>query len=216
MGQLHSNDFSGLHTKWDSYTPVKYKSNLINNLLHRAHQISSSFTLLHKEFNQISLVLEKNGCPKNFQNKLINRFMKKHYGEDIAKKIFSRTLELKSLLCGYHFIHEISPQIGNEINSFCAKLDFETKFLIINDTYSSKNVFKHKEQRKIFHQYGVVYEIKCDCGSSYIGQTSRNLITRINNHDPSSKTPQDTDVTRHLTDNPNHTVCFNNPIIILG
>ena len=43
---------------------------------------------------------------------------------------------------------------------------------------------------------------------------SRNLIIRINNHDPSSKTPQDTGVTRHLTDNPNHADCFNNPIIL--
>ena len=47
--------------------------------------------------------------------------------------------------------------------------------------------FKHKEQQQILHQYGVVYETSCNCGSSYIGQTSRNLITRINNHDPSSK-----------------------------
>ena len=75
-------------------------------------------------------------------------------------------------------------------------------------------MFKHKEQQQILHQYGVVYKISCNCGSSYIGQTSRNLITRINNHDPSSKTPQNTDVTRHLTDNPNHAVCFNNPIIL--
>ena len=55
--------FSGLYTRWDSYTPTKYKSNLINNLLHRAHQICSSFTLFHKEFNQISLVLGKKRLP---------------------------------------------------------------------------------------------------------------------------------------------------------
>ena len=112
------------------------------------------------------------------------------------------------------FIREISPQIEKEINSFCAKLAFETKFLLINDTYSLKNVFKQKEQQQILYQYGVVYEISCNCGSFYIGQTAWNLITRINNHDPSSKTPQDTDVTRYLTDNPNHTVCCNNLIIL--
>ena len=59
-----------------------------------------------------------------------------------------------------------------------------------------------------------MYEISCNCRSSYIGPTSRNLITRINNHDPSSKTPQDMDATRHLTDNSNHAVCFNNPSIL--
>ena len=81
--------FSGLYTKWDSYTRTKYKRNLINNLLHRAHQICRSFTLLHKEFNQIkfkqiSLVLEKNGYPKNFLNKHINRFIEK--GETLRKR----------------------------------------------------------------------------------------------------------------------------------
>ena len=50
-----------------------------------------------------------------------------------------------------------------------------------------------------------------DLGISYIDQTSRNAIIRINNHDHSAKTLQDTDFTRHLTYNPNHTVCFNNP-----
>ena len=39
------------------------------------------------------------------------------------------------------------------------------------------------------------------------------MIARINNHDP-SKTPQDTDITRHLTNNTNHIVCFKNPIIL--
>ena len=80
--------FSGLYTKWHSYTPTKYKRNLINNLLHRAHQICSSFTLLHKECNQISSVLEKNGYPKNFLNKHINRFMEKHYGRHPQKNYF--------------------------------------------------------------------------------------------------------------------------------
>ena len=55
---------SGLYTKWDSYTPTKYKTNLITNLLHRAHQICSSSTLLRQEFNQISLNLEKKWLPK--------------------------------------------------------------------------------------------------------------------------------------------------------
>ena len=140
--------------------------------------------------------------------------MEKHYGKDIPKENIFKDLRVKKFFMRLPFIRENSPQIEKEINSFFAKLDFEVKFLLINDTYSLKNVFKHTEQQQILHQYGVVYEISCNCGSFYIGQTSRNLITRIDNHDPSSKTPQDTDVTRHLTDNPNHAVCFNNPIIL--
>ena len=140
--------------------------------------------------------------------------MEKHYGKDIPKENIFKDPRVKKFFMRSPFIREISRQIEKGIKSFFAKLDFETNFLLLNDTYSLKNVFKHKEQQQILHQYGVVYEISCNCGSSYIGQTSRNLITRINNHDPSSKTPQDTDVTRHLTDNPNHAICFNNPIIL--
>ena len=33
------------------------------------------------------------------------------------------------------FFREISLEIEKENNSFCANLDFETKFLLINDTY---------------------------------------------------------------------------------
>ena len=39
--------------------------------------------------------------------------------------------------------------------------------------------------------------------AGFISQTSWNLITCINNHSPTSKTLQNTDVIRHLTDNPN-------------
>ena len=152
--------------------------------------------------------------PKTFLTSTLTVLWKNTTKKTSPKKIFSRTRELKSFFMRLPFIREISPQIEKEINSFFVKLDFETKFLLINDTYSLKNVFEHKEQQQILHQYGVVYEISCNCGSLYIGQTSRYLIIRINNHDPSSKTPQDTDVTRHLTDNPNHAVCFNNPIIL--
>ena len=97
---------------------TKYKRNLINNLLHRAHQICSSFTLLHKEFNQISLVLEKNGYPKNFLNKHTNRFMEKHYGKDIPKEHIFKDRRVKNFFMRLPFIREISTQIEKEINLF--------------------------------------------------------------------------------------------------
>ena len=120
--------FSGLYTKWDSYTPTKYKRNLINNLLHGAHQICSSSTLLHKEFNQISLVLEKNGYPKNFLNKYINRFTEKHYRKYIPKEIIFKDPRVKKFFMRLPFIYEISSQIEKEINSFFAKLDLKPNF----------------------------------------------------------------------------------------
>ena len=58
--------------------------------------------------------------------------------------------------------------------------------------------------------YGVVYYKRtCFCGSSYVGQTRRNLIDRLKKHSHSDKS----EVCRHLTDNPNHKVVFAEPDI---
>ena len=94
--------FLEFYTKWDSYTPTKQKSNIMDNLFHCSHQnICSSFTLLHLEVNQISLVLKQNGYPKNFLNKRIIRFLKKHYDEDSPKKHIFKKLRAKNFFCGY-------------------------------------------------------------------------------------------------------------------
>ena len=48
----------------------------------------------------------------------------------------------------------------------------------------------------------------------YIGQTQKNLITRLNDHNPAISTSNDTDVTKHLRQNPDHHINFNNPIFL--
>ena len=116
--------FLGLYAKWDRYIPTKCKANLIKNLLHRAHQI----TFLHKEFNKISLALEKNDYPKNFLNKHINCFMGKHFGKDSPKNIFSRTLELKSFLCSYHLFAKFQYKWKKKLILFVPILNLKPNF----------------------------------------------------------------------------------------
>ena len=77
--------------------------------------------------------MEKNGYHKNFLNKYINRFMRKHYGEDNSKENIFKYPRVKKFFMRSPFIRKISQQIEKEINSFCVKLDFETKFLLIID-----------------------------------------------------------------------------------
>ena len=71
-----------------------------------------------------------------------------------------------------------------------------------------KRLFTFKERQNKLHRSSVVYRITCSRKSTYIGQTSRNLITRLKNHDPTSPNRQDTDVSKHLTDNPDHEIDF--------
>ena len=66
----------------------------------------------------------------------------------------------------------------------------------------------------VSHNSGFVYKLNCSCGQSYIGQTRRNLITKINDHKPHGKSNQESDVSKHLILNFNHSIDFNSPEII--
>ena len=82
------------------------------------------------------------------------------------------------------YAKEINCHVPKEINGFLKKLDFKVTFILINETFNLKRLFTFKERQNNLHRSGVVYRITCSCKSMYIGQTSRNLITRLKNHNP--------------------------------
>ena len=57
---------------------------------------------------------------------------------------------------------------------------------------------------------GLVYKLTCSCGSTYIGQTRRNLLSRIKEHGTSEKS----EVCKHLLQNPTNRMDFNTPTIL--
>ena len=56
----------------------------------------------------------------------------------------------------------------------------------------------------------IVFKLTCSYGSTYIGQTKRNLLSRIKEHATSEKSK----VCQHLLQNPTHRVDFNAPTIL--
>ena len=62
-------------------------------------------------------------------------------------------------------------------------------------------------------RHSVVYKIKCSCGKCYIGETERNLTTRLHEH--SKTTGKLTTVGEHLVENNTHVFDFEN-VEILG
>ena len=55
--------------------------------------------------------------------------------------------------------------------------------------------FSHINTNSTLCRSNVVYQINCSCSEFYIGQTQRNLITRLNDHNPAISTSNDTNVT---------------------
>ena len=56
--------FTGLYTKWDSFTPRKYKINLIRTLTYRCLRICSSSSLLQSALTDLKNLLSRNGYPR--------------------------------------------------------------------------------------------------------------------------------------------------------
>ena len=113
---------TGLYIKWQSFVPLKYKINLVRNLLHRAYKICNSNSLIHEDFKIISTMLEKNGYRSGFLNQQIRIFFNKMHEkvktpeveekpdtESKTRPIFSI---LKLLYIG-DMSHQIEKEFGN-------------------------------------------------------------------------------------------------------
>ena len=78
---------TGLYIKWHSFVPLKYKINLVRNLLHKAYKICSSYSLIYEDFKIISTMLEKNGYPTGFLNQQIRIFFNKMHEKEKTPEV---------------------------------------------------------------------------------------------------------------------------------
>ena len=74
------------------------------------------------------------------------------------------------------------------------------------------NLFRNKDKQALLHLTGTVHKLQCSCGKTYIGQSKRNLKTRLEVHD--LITFGKSDVIDYLRENPDHTIDFHNPLIL--
>ena len=69
--------FTGLYTKWNSFTPGKYKVSLIRTLTFRCFRICSTPSLLRSCLNELRKLLQQNGYPTGVINYNINDVLKR-------------------------------------------------------------------------------------------------------------------------------------------
>ena len=86
----------------------------------------------------------------------------------------------------------------------------ETRLVMSHYTFNIGKLFPYKDRQSVLHSVGVVFQLTCCFDQKYIGQMKRNLIMRLNEH----RTPQSSEVCRHLMENPKQSVNFNSPIIL--
>ena len=177
--------------------------------------VGSSYKLIHSDFMRIKEMLAKNGYPRTFVDNCIRGFLNsKHTDTKRTNQITTQPTQ-KHLTCRIPFLGPISMQVQHEIGNYFAKnTNGKIKVRVIHDTFKLKSFFRVKEGQALLHRSNVVYHIHCSCGSNYIGETARNLLTRLNEHNPGSKKCKNTDVTNHLYENSDHKIDFAKPKIL--
>ena len=108
------------------------------------------------------------------------------------------------------YIGDSSDKVRNSINSCLKKIKcgrVELKFLSSFSRLSDMFKFKDKQPKALASN--VVYQITCDCGFRYIGETCRNLLVRFNEHIRTSG-PNLSEVAKHILCNKTCQVNFDN------
>ena len=182
---------------WVSKTPIRYKRNAITGDLHRSQKISSDY---QQEVKLIQHKYVNAGFPQRFVSSVIDNFN-------------NLTIQEDSTLIPPFFFEESAPFILVEIpycqenerlsKHFIAKfksfMDIECKVVVKWITKKIRNLFNLKSKNP--HPSCKIYEGSCSCGSSYIGETKRNVEVRWKEHDdPRGKS----EPAKHLYESPTH------------
>ena len=141
--------------------------------------------------------------------------MQKYHTGGICGSLKTSESKEISLFVRLPYLDNISLQIEKEIRQYLVKT-FSTKFrfIFLHNTHNIGKCFKFKDRQVLMHNAGLVYKLNCSCGQSYIGQTHRYLVTRIQKHVPNGKPNKESDVAKHLVCNPNHKINFDSPEIL--
>ena len=62
--------------------------------------------------------------------------------------------------------------------------------------------------------WSIIIIAQCACGNNYISETAKNLLARLNEHNPGFKKRKNTDVANHLYQNSDHKIDFAKPKIL--
>ena len=131
--------FTGLYTKWDSFTPRKYKINLIRTLTYRCLRICSSSSLLQLALVDLKKTLLQNGYPRGVLCSNINHVLNRQKNKP-AEPI--TTVPKKDIFRILPFLGSQSEVLARRVKSCVSKFyGFVNLKVIFNNTCRVKSFF---------------------------------------------------------------------------
>ena len=168
-------------------------------MMHRVIHISSSYALVHKEFEFIKDICKQNGYPNNFvecqTRHTLNRYIEKQKKTNkLCKDSKTNKPEPKqdetyethadTLILNIPFVGKASQQFSKDIKKLTKKVKPTTKLITIPRPPPSVGcLFKNKDEIPKILRSHVVYQLNCSTSSAkYIGKTVRQACRRLKEH----------------------------------
>ena len=200
--------FSGLFMKYDSFVPIQCKRSLVYGLINRSWKICSSVESFENEVKFLKNILGANGYPYKFISRQINKFIKSKQNSNSQLPIGP---EKKSVFLLLPFCGDNSTKLQKQLIRIMGKVAPWTRLqAIFKPSYKLNVLSKLKSQISLLNKSNVVYKLDCEeCEEFYIGQTTRRLKKRIQEH----KTKEFSSVYRHSSIT-YHKFNFDSPVIL--
>jgi len=208
---FHKKTFSGRYLSFFSSHPTCHKIGVIYNIVDRV------FLLSHPRFHQENLeycidILLENGYPLTLLFKKINDRIRTLI--NIKRKSFSKNVDsIATKESKKFFVIPYIKNISESITSATNNSEFTMGYRVLNKL--NKFIKTHKDPNQPSGSNNVVYKIHCmDCDATYVGQTKRQLKTRLKEHMNNIKSTSTLSVISEHRLNNNHEFDWNNTEIL--
>ena len=176
--------FTGLLTNFKSFVPFSYKLALVKTLIHRVYQICSTWTLFHLDVKKLEDILKRNAYPP----KVIDRETRKYLNNRMTKTEKKEEKKGKLHYFKLPYIGHFSKKVKTKISGICQKYCNELKITTCFSLLKTGSLFSVKDVIPSDQRSFVVYYFSCPgCNASYVGETTRILMTRMDEHLHSGK-----------------------------
>ena len=187
--------YTGRLLHFKSVVPKIWKTGLIKTLVYRAYHLSSNWHYFHKEINTLQDILTYNGFPFWWLNRAVKSFLASLYTtEGNSDGSSNNTDDRNYIVIKLPFYGTSSITLKRKINHLLHRFHNQ-KIKLVFVARRLRTIFKVKDSTPKCLRSSVVYKFTCseDPNATYVGETGRQLIRRIQDHVSSN-----TAVTEHL------------------
>ena len=172
---------TGVLMNFTAIVPTKWKFGLVLCLLNTAKVICSSEKSFWDEVSKLRKMFTLNNYPMFFFDKTLKRFLDKQNATILNTSIESN--ESSGITFSIPFIGEASHKFSKQMVNLI-KATYNVDILPVFTSTKVGDFFSLKCKTPFPYSSNVVYKFSClrDAGCSYIGQTKRHLVTRVNEH----------------------------------